>query len=82
MSEQYLPKIIRDNFREKKKAFCDQLIKEYQKEYERKMYIEKSPEDKIICPICKGRYVRTAKSKHAKTKKHLEKINEIYNFIE
>lgn len=81
MTEIYLPKIIRDKFMEQKKMYCDKLIKEYQRNYEKKEFGDKSPEEKIKCPICGGKYGRFAKTRHTRTKKHQEKINEIYNYV-
>lgn len=79
--EEHVPKIIRDRFMDKKKDFCNLLIEQYQKEHLKKLYKDKSPEDKVICPLCGGKFLRQAKSIHAKTKKHQEKIKEIHNYV-
>lgn len=80
MTEIYLPRLISDEFRKKKKDFLHSLINKYIKEYEKNLYENKSREDKIICPLCGGKYTRCGRSIHKKAKKHQAKIKEIYNF--
>lgn len=73
--------IIKDQFLDMKRKFCDELIKKYQKEYDNEYFKTKSPNDKIICQICGGNYTRHSKSKHDKTKKHQRRLNDIYEYI-
>lgn len=71
--------IIKNQFFDNRIDYCNDLIKKQQKEDDN--YIIKNLNDKINCSICGGKYVRYAKTKHIKTKKHQEAIKSIHDFV-
>jgi len=56
----------------------DTLIKKIQKEYDDMLYKNKAPNDKLECQICGGCYTRQKKAIHDRTKRHQERIGELY----
>lgn len=60
------------------KETCDQLIKKQQREKDSELYEKKSPNDRLVCVICGGKYIRHSRAKHVKTNKHQTKLNEFY----
>jgi hypothetical protein len=51
------------------------FIHEIQKEYDCETFEEKDKNDKLVCQLCKGSYIRQKKSVHFRTNKHLKKVN-------
>lgn len=56
-----------------------QVIKETQDEYD--SYEVKSKNDKLNCVVCGGKYTRSQKCIHDKTKKHLNKLEDVRDMI-
>ena len=50
------------------------FIHEIQKEYDYETFDEKNKNDKLVCQLCKGSYIRQKKSVHFRTNKHLKKV--------
>lgn len=55
----------------------DQLINKQQRQHDKYYYPIKSTNDKIECIVCGGHYVRSLKSIHIKTKKHIRELDNI-----
>ncbi len=62
------------------------FIHKIQRDYDCDNFDEKTKNDKLICQLCKGHYIRQKKSTHLRTKKHSnkvkllkKKITEIFN---
>ena len=70
-----------DKLFEIQKSIIDKLIKKTQEEYNKSIYPEKTLSDKLTCVICGGKYVRSVKCIHYKRKKHIKKLNEIYDNV-
>lgn len=81
MSREYINNLIRDQFLENQYKMCDDLIKKYQKRKDNKMYPIKRKNDKLKCVVCGGSYVRSLKCVHEKSKKHQNRLEEIYDYV-
>ncbi len=71
---------IKKEYLEKRYHIIKNIINEKQKKFDNGIYPDKDKHDKIICTICGGKYVRSLKCIHDKTKKHCKKLVEIYNY--
>lgn len=74
----------KDKLNEYQKEYYDtnkEKIKEYKKEYydTNKEKINEYNKEKFICSICNGRYTKSNKAQHLKTKKHIKIIINIKN---
>lgn len=58
------------------------LVHKIQKDYDCDEYEEKDKNDKLVCQLCKGRYIRQKKSTHLRTNKHINKIKQLKKAIE
>lgn len=58
------------------------LVHKIQKDYDCDEYEEKDKNDKLVCQLCKGRYIRQKKSIHLRTNKHINKIKQLKKAIE
>jgi len=54
------------------------LLKKLQDISNDKIHPTKNPSDKIICIVCGGRYTRSKKCIHDKTKKHISNLENRY----
>lgn len=59
----------------------DEFLFKLQKEYDNNLYPDKSPNDKLKCQICGGKYTRSSKSKHDCSDRHKKIIREIHKDI-
>lgn len=58
------------------------FVHKIQRDYDSDEYEEKDKNDKLVCQLCKGRYIRQKKSVHLQTNKHLKKIKELRKVIQ
>lgn len=77
MSIPKIKKMDLEELYEIQNVVIDQLLNKSLKNYEEDCYEEKSPNDKFVCPICNGTYVRKLKKKHFETEKHYKKLKEL-----
>lgn len=71
--------IVKTKFLERKIGMYNKIIKEYQKEYEEANYENLTRNDRVVCVVCDGTYVKSVKCLHDRSKKHQKKLKELYD---
>lgn len=59
-------------------SIIDEMLKKKQKEYDAKKYQLKTPNDKLKCQICGGKYTRRSKASHDTSNKHVKEVQLIH----
>jgi len=81
MNSKTIKNYLAEEYTDMQNEVFKKMVKSVQKKYDKENFETKTPNDKIKCQICSGKYTRNGKSIHVKSQKHKEKEKELLEWF-